>query len=141
LPRFDQTQTCKLLFYGLKFCFGILVYLFFHKRRISAAILILSCDAIVSDIIDSSKNSLGLVYKLSNNSIPAIEALSAWLAIGSYSMEASLTSVTVLSTDSRFALALTSPGIASKGIVNTAWIAVTSFALSDFRVAVVPLLA
>ena len=56
-------------------------------------------------------------------------------------MEASLTSVTVLSTDSRFALALTSPGIASKGIVNTAWIAVTSFALSDFRVAVVPLLA
>jgi len=102
---------------------------------------ILSCNAIVSDIIDSSKNSLGLVDQLSNNSVPAVETLSAWLAIGGNSMKASLASVTVLSADSWLALALTSPSITSKWIMNAARVAITSFALSDFRIAVVTLLA
>ena len=102
---------------------------------------ILSCNAIVSDIIDSSKNSLGLVDKLSDNSVPAVEALSAWLAIGGNSMKASLASVTVLSTDSGLALALTSPSIAGKWIKNATRVAIASFALADFRVAVVTLLA
>lgn len=55
-------------------------------------------------------------------------------------MEASFASIAVLSADAGFALALTSPSVASEGVMHAAWVAVAGFALADFRISVVTFL-
>ena len=98
---------------------------------------IFTCNTIIPNIIDSCEDGFSFVNKFSDDSVPTVEALAAGLTIRSDSVVASFTSITMLSTDSRLALALTSPCIAGKGIMHTAWVTVTGLAFSDFGIAVV----